>query len=69
MTGGFRTLTDGRHDHVRHRSWMDEPLIGYARCSNDEQDEAKGRGLPLDVDSEGRNDAMLLHPCEDFGRG
>ena len=28
----------------------------------------EGRGLPLDVDSEGRNDAVLLHPCEDFGR-
>ena len=27
-----------RHDHLRHGSWMDETLIGYARCSTDEQD-------------------------------
>ena len=27
-----------RHGHVRHGSWMDETLIGYARCSTDEQD-------------------------------
>ena len=27
-----------RHGHVRHGSWMDEALIGYARCSTDEQD-------------------------------
>ncbi len=25
-------------DRVRHGSWMDETLIGYARCSTDEQD-------------------------------
>ena len=25
-------------DRVRHGSWMDEALIGYARCSTDEQD-------------------------------
>ena len=27
-----------RGDRVRHGSWMDETLIGYARCSTDEQD-------------------------------
>ena len=25
-------------DRTRHGSWMDEALIGYARCSTDEQD-------------------------------
>ena len=25
-------------DRTRHGSWMDETLIGYARCSTDEQD-------------------------------
>ena len=25
-------------DRARHGSWMDETLIGYARCSTDEQD-------------------------------
>ena len=25
-------------DPARHGSWMDETLIGYARCSTDEQD-------------------------------
>ena len=27
-----------RVDRARHGSWMDETLIGYARCSTDEQD-------------------------------
>ena len=27
-----------RHGHVRHGFWMDGQLIGYARCSTDEQD-------------------------------
>jgi DNA invertase Pin-like site-specific DNA recombinase len=41
-------------DRVRHGSWMDETLIGYARCSTDEQDLAAQRqalhalGVPPD---------------------
>jgi hypothetical protein len=34
----IRTLAMDQSDGARHGSWMDETLIGYARCSTDEQD-------------------------------
>ena len=61
----IRTLAMDQRDRARHGSRMDETLIGYARCSTDEQDlTAQRQARASRPRSSTGSSTHRRHPCQ-----